>query len=231
VGTKIWVGHFMKLLQKLLVGSFLGVTLTSTIARAADPYVAGDSRGLDLYLAVSGGWSYADGDNFEVPSVPISGEIFFSDGWTGAVALGGHITDHVRTEFAFAVRHNALDEEDLVGIGTIDLTGLVNVYTGLAKVAYDFGDGPFKPFLSAGAGLASFHAEIDSPVTGSDSHVVLAGSLGAGVNYTLSANAELFTDAEVLLLDDVTIDPTSTGDSTLSNPTFMSVTAGLRWNF
>jgi opacity protein-like surface antigen len=217
--------------QKLLVGSLLGAMFNSPMAQAADPYMVEDGSGLGLYVAVSGGWNYADSDNFEVPSVPISGEIFFLDGWTGAVALGGRITDHVRTELELAIRHNALDDEDLVGIGTIDLTGKVNVYTGLAKVAYDFGDGPFKPFIAAGIGLASFDAEIEAPVVGSDSNVVLAGSLGAGVNYSLSPNAELFAAAELLLLDDVTIDPVGTGDSNLSNPMFVTVAAGLRWNF
>ena len=221
----------MKPFQKLLVGSLLGAMLISPVAQAADPYTDEDRSGLGLYLAVSGGWNYADSDNFEVPSVPISGEIFFLDGWTGAVAFGGRITDHVRTELELAVHHNALDDEDLDGIGTIDLTGEVNVYTGLAKVAYDFGDGPFKPFIAAGVGLAKFDAEIDAPVVGSDSNVVLAGSLEAGVNYSLSANAELFADAELLLLDDVTIDPAATGDSNLSNPMFVSVSAGLRWSF
>jgi hypothetical protein len=123
----------MKPFQKLLVGSLLGAMFNCPMARAADPYVAEDRSGLGLYLAVSGGWNYADSDNFEVPSVPISGEIFFLDGWTGAVALGGRITDHIRTELELAIRHNALDDEDLVGIGTIDLTGEVNVYTGLQK--------------------------------------------------------------------------------------------------
>lgn len=220
----------MKLFQMLLVSSLFGTIFSVPIAHAADPYVAEDRSDLGLYLAVSGGWNYADSDNFEVPSVPISGEIFFLDGWRGAVALGGRITDHVRAELELAIRHNALDDEDLVGIGTIDLTGRVNVYTGLAKVAYDFGDGPFKPFIAAGIGLASFDAEIEAPVVGSDSNVVLAGSLGAGVNYSLSPNAELFADAELLLLDDVTIDPAGTGDSNLSNPIFVSVSAGLRWN-
>ena len=193
--------------------------------------MADDRSDLELYLAVSGGWNYADGDKFEVPSVPISGEIFFLDGWTGAVALGGHITDHIRTEFELAVRHNALDDEDLAGIGTIDLTGKVNVYTGLLKVAYDFGEGPFRPFIAAGVGLAKFDVEIDVPFTGSDDAVALAGSLEAGASYAMSANAELFADAEVLLLDDVTLDPTATGDSILSNPLFVSASVGLRWRF
>ena len=211
--------------------SFLSTLLNGPMAWAADPYVAEGSPDLGLYLAISGGWNYADSDKFEVPSIPISGEIFFLDGWTGAVAVGGHISHHIRTEFELAARHNALDDEDIVGIGTIDMTGEVNVYTGLFKVAYDFGDGPLKPFVAAGVGLAKFDVEIDAPVTGSDSDVVLAGSLEAGINYAMTANAELFADAEVLLLDDVTLDPTATGDSNLSNPLFVSASVGLRWNF
>ena len=199
--------------------------------QAADPFVAGDSSDSGIYLAVAGGWTYADGDTFDVPSAPASGEIFFQDGWVGSVAIGARITDHVRTELELAVHHNALDDEDIVGLGTIDLDGEVNVYTGLAKVAYDFGDGPLRPYVGAGIGIARFDVDINAPVTGSDSSLALAGSLEAGVNYALTANAELFGDAQVLLLDDVTIDPASTGSATLSNPMFVSASVGLRWSF
>jgi hypothetical protein len=66
----------MKPFQKLLVGSLFGAMFSVPIAQAADPYVAGDRSDLGLYLAVSGGWNYADSDNFEVPSVPMNGRQF-----------------------------------------------------------------------------------------------------------------------------------------------------------
>ena len=221
----------MKLYQILLAGSLMGALLNVPAASAADPYLVAEAPDRRLYLAVSSGWNYADSDLFEIPSIPLSGEIFFMDGWAGAVALGGHITDHVRTEFELAVHHNALDDEDIVGLGTIDLEGEINVYTGLAKIAYDFGEGPLKPYIAAGVGLAKFDVEINSPVTGSDSDLVLAGSLEAGVNYAVTANMELFADGQVLMLDDVTIDPAGGGAADLSNPMFISASVGLRWNF
>jgi opacity protein-like surface antigen len=221
----------MKIYQGLLAGCVLGLVCNIPAVSAADPYAPEDFSDFGLYLSVAGGWNYADSDNFDVPSVPVGGEIFFEDGWTGAIALGAHVSDHIRTELEFAVRHNALDDEDIVGLGTIDLNGDVNVYTGLAKVAYDFGDGPFRPFLGIGIGFASFDVDINAPVAGNDSDMAVAGSLEAGINYSLTEKAELFADTEVLLLEDVTLDPTSTGSATLSNPMFVSASVGFRWKF
>ena len=105
------------------------------------------------------------------------------------------------------------------------------IETNLPVRIADFGDGPLKPFVAGGIGLAKFHVNIDSPVTGSDSDLVLAGSLAAGANYVVSPHAELFAAAEVLLLNDVTLDPTGGGSAKLLNPMFLSLAVGLRWNF
>ena len=161
----------MKIYFGLLVSVILAGVIGVPRAWATDPFVAESATDMELYLAVAGGWTYAEIDKFELSSAPISGEIFFEDGWTGKVALGAHITDHVRTELELALRHNALDYETIVGVGTIELEGETNVYTGLAKVAYDFGDGPIRPFIGVGLGVASFDVEIDAPVTGSGSNL------------------------------------------------------------
>ena len=98
------------------------------------------------------------------------------------------------------------------------------------KLVYDYGEGPVRPFIVAGIGLAKPDVEIDAPATGSDDDLVLAGSLEAGVSYAMPANAEVFADAEVPLLDEVTVDPTATGDANLSNTLLVSASVRLRWN-
>jgi opacity protein-like surface antigen len=189
--------------------------------------VAESATDLGLYLAVAGGWTYADSDK----SPTFDGEIFFRDGWTGSAALGAHITDHVRAEFELAAHQDSLDHIR-IGAGSMDLNGDLTVYTGLAKIAYDFGDGPFRPYVAAGIGLANFDVKVKPPTgSGSDSDMALAGTLEAGINYAMTANAELFSDVQVLLLNDVTVDPASNGGAELLNPMFVSASLGLRWNF
>jgi hypothetical protein len=197
------------------------------LARAAD--VADDD--LSLYLAVSGGWNQQFDADFDVSGAPISGDLFFNDGWTGAVALGAHVTDNLRIELEFAVHQVGLDSEDLVGIGTIDLEGHARAYDVLTKLAYDFGDGPVKPFIAAGVGVASYGVDLDFPVSGSDSDTTYAGALEAGVSYTISSDAELFAAGQLLVLGDVELDPTSSGSATLDYPLLVSGSVGLRWNF
>jgi Outer membrane protein beta-barrel domain len=211
-----------------LIGVFAGLASLGT-----EPTWAADVADNDLsfYLALSGGWSHQFDADFDVSGAPITGEIFFHDGWTGAVSLGAHVTDNLRAELEGAVHQVGLDSEDIVGIGTIDLEGHVRVYDVLAKLAYDFGDGPVKPFVAAGVGFASYGVDLDAPVSGSDSDTTFAGALEAGINYTVTPKAELFATGQVLVLGDVDLDPTSSGSATLSSPLLLSGSVGLRWNF
>lgn len=217
----------MKTYLALLVSTPLAIVFDAPAAWADDSNVAENSLDLGLYLAVAGGWTYADSDK----SPTFDGEIFFKDGWTGSAALGAHITDHIRAEFELAAHQNSLDHVSS-GAFSVGLNGNLTVYTGIAKIAYDFGDGAFRPYVAAGVGLANFDVEVKPPTgSGSDSDMALAGTLEAGINYAVSANAELFSDVQVLLLGDVTVDPDSSGATELSNPLFVSASVGLRWNF
>jgi opacity protein-like surface antigen len=217
----------MKTYLALLVGTLLAIMFDVPTASAADPFVAESGTDPGLYLAVAGGWTYADSDK----SPTFNGEVFFQDGWTGSAALGAHITDHVRAEFELAAHQNSLDHMSS-GAFSMDLNGDLTVYTGIAKIAYDFGDGPLRPYVAAGVGIANFDVEVKPPTgSGSDSDMALAGTLEAGINYAVTANAELFSNVQVLLLGDVTVDPDSTGGTELSNPMFVSASVGFRWNF
>jgi opacity protein-like surface antigen len=217
----------MKIYLGLLVSTLLAIVFDIPAAGANDTYVAESSLDLGLYLAVAGGWTYADSDK----SPTFDGEIFFKDGWTGSAALGTHITDHVRAEFELAAHQHSLDHIR-IGAASMDLNGDLTVHTGIAKIAYDFGDGLLRPYVAGGVGLANFDVGVKPPTgSGSDSDMALAGTLEAGINYAVTANAELFSDVQVLFLSDVTVDPASNGGAELSNPMFVSASLGLRWNF
>ena len=196
----------------------------------ADP-TPQQNRDLALYLAVSGGWNHLNSASIDVPILGTTGEIFFNDGWTGSVAVGAHVTNHLRVELELAAHKNGLNHEDFSDGSRVDLGGGVQVFDGLAKIAYDFGDGPLRPFVGAGVGVANFGVNLESPVTGSDNAWALAGALEAGLNYSISPHAELFASGQLLMLGDVHIDPTSNGGGTLSHPTLLSTSVGVRWNF
>src|SRR5438874_6562902 len=132
----------MRIHIKLLTAAIFATLVGVPSVWAADLFVAENSTNLGYYLSVAGGWNHADSDKFHLSSGQISGEIFFDDGWVGKVALGTNIDDHLRAELEFAIHHNGLDYENINQLGRIDLKGETNVYTGLAKIAYDFGDGP-----------------------------------------------------------------------------------------
>lgn len=217
----------MRIYLGVIVGTFVALVSEVPAAWAADAIGEASSLDLGLYLAFAGGLTHADSDK----SPTFDGEVFFQDGWTGSSSLGAHLTDHVRAEFELAAHQNSLDHISS-GPFSMEINGDLTVYTGLAKIAYDFGDGRLRPYVAVGLGLANFHVEVTPPTgNGSDSDIALAGTLEAGMNYALTANAELFSDFQVLLLDDVTIDPDSTGGTELSNPMFISASIGLRWNF
>jgi opacity protein-like surface antigen len=223
VGT----GHIMKIYLSLLVGAILAARIGVPAAWAADPAMTESTSDLGLYLAVAGGWTHADSDQ----SPTFDGEVFFKNGWIGSAALGVHFTDHVRAEFEWAAHQNSLDHISS-GAFSMDINGDLTVFTGLAKIAYDFGNGPLRPYVAVGGGLANFEVTVKPPTgSGSDSEMAVAGTLEAGINYAMTANAEIFSGVQVLMLDDVTIDPDSSGATELSNPLFVSAAVGLRWNF
>ena len=129
----------MKTYLVLLVGTLVAIVFDIPAAWADDSDVAENSLDLGLYSAVAGGWTYADSDKSPTFNV----EVFFKDGWTGSAARGARITDHVRAEFELAAHQNSLDHVSGGG-SSMDLNGDLTVYTGIAKIAYDFGDGPMR---------------------------------------------------------------------------------------
>jgi opacity protein-like surface antigen len=185
--------------------------------------VADGKQSLPAYLSVSGGFNYADSDR----SPTFDGKVFFKDGWTGAAAMGSNFSDHVRGEIEVALRKNSLDKVKVGGF-ELGITGNTKIFTGMAKLAYDFGDGAFRPYLGAGIGLGNFMVHTGG---GTDSETALAGSVQAGVNYEISPKAAFFVDAQALMLADVNVDPDNSGNTKIENPLFLTASVGLRFWF
>jgi hypothetical protein len=208
--------------------------MNASAASAADPYLPSDTTYPGWYVSISGGWAYSDDDKIEIPGLPVSAHVFFDDGETGSVALGSNFGNGFRAEVEGAIHHNELDHLKLSAGGLsqkIGLHGDLNIYTGLAKIAYDFGDGPIRPFVAAGIGIALFEVALDG--LDSDSDIALAGAVEAGITYAVSAHADVFTFGQMLLLDDAKLkpDPSLTSDVTFMNPLLVSASVGLRWKF
>lgn len=191
--------------------------------------VRGDELGMDrFYVSAVGGYNHlAEGDI----SGGVDGTISFDDGWAGYAALGYRVADHVRLELEIGIATAKLDSEDLKNIGHIDLGGDAQMQTGLVKMVFDANPGGLSPFIAVGAGVARFSIDLDSPISGTDDDVVPAFLLEAGTMVPLSDTVDLQISGRYLLIDDVDLDPTNTGENTLSDISNLSAVAGLAFHF
>ena len=181
-----------------------------------------------FYLSVAGGYAHAPSADVDAG---VNVELFFNDGWAGSAAVGTHLTDHIRAELEFALRQVKLDDETIQGLGKINLDGDVDAYSGIVKLAYDFGDGPFRPYVAGGMGLVNYSVDIDQPINGRDDDTVLAFAVEGGLSFRLSERIDVFAAAQFMMLGNVTLDPANTGDADLENPSFVTSSGGLRIHF
>lgn len=203
--------------------------LSVCLMMAFPPTVRGDELGMDrFYVSVAGGYNHlADGDI----SGEVDGTISFDDGWAGYAALGYRVAEHVRLELEFGVATAKLDSEELRGIGHIDLAGDTQMQTGLVKMALDANPGGLSPFIALGAGVARFSIDLDAPVSGTDHDMAPALLLEAGTRVPLSDTFDLQISGRYLLVDDVLLDPTNSGENRLSDIANFSAVAGLAIHF
>ncbi len=207
----------MKLFSSLCVGVALCALSSSAWA---------DNTGFDrFYLSLAGGYNHLNEGEI---SGGVDGTISFDDGWAGYAALGYRVAEHVRVEVELGVATAKLDSEELDGIGHIELDGDVETQTGLLKVGLDLNPEGVSPFVALGAGLAKFSVELDAPVTGTDSDIVPALLLEAGMHAPLSQSIDLTASGRYLIVDEVTLDPTNTGDNKLSDLSNLSAILGLQ---
>lgn len=210
--------------------SRFGLALLCTCSVMIAPARAGSDelKSDRFYVSISGGYNHlAEADISGV----VEGTISFDDGWAGYAALGYRVVDHVRLELEFGMATAKLDHEELKGIGRIDLAGDAHMQTGLVKAVLDVNPGGLSPFIALGAGVARFSVDLDSPVSGTDDDVAPALLLEAGTVVPLSGSVDLQVSGRYLLIDDVRLDPTNSGDNELSDISNISAIAGLMFRF
>lgn len=180
------------------------------------------------YLAISGGENHEPDQHFH--SATSTGHVAFSDGITGSVALGFDLGDHFRTELELAVQQANLDHIHVPGF-RLDVGGTSDIFTGMAKIAYDFDCGGVRPYLAAGLGIGQFAIHLANTLRGSDSDLAFAGKLEGGVSIPITNRVDLFANTQALFLTDVMMNPGG-GDATeLSHPILYSGSTGFRLHF
>jgi hypothetical protein len=211
-------------------------TLLATASMALFVFTA-DSLAADIesvpgrqnfYVAASAGLIHPFDPEFD--AVGASGELDFVNGWTGAIAFGWS-SNHWRAELELAARENELESIHIDGLGSLDVSGDSKVISALAKLAYEFEAGLFRPYAAVGLGIAEYQIDLNGPAPGSDDEMVLAGILELGITLPMSPDAELFSSAQLLILGSPFLDPNNTGGAELERPTFLSGSGGVRLHF
>jgi opacity protein-like surface antigen len=201
-----------------------GLVVMTSVADAADLIGQNGS----IYFAIAGGFDNLFDTNFDAGVV--AGTINFNPGWIGALAIGTHVSQSLRAEIEVSSQSVSLDDEEINGLGRIDLSGDVQVIAVMAKIDYDFDLGSIRHFVGAGIGVANFAVDLGAPIQFEESDSVLAGMGEAGIGVPLTPDIEAFGKAQVMVLDDVSIDSPG-GSATLDHPTMASIPVGLRVGF
>jgi hypothetical protein len=201
-----------------------GILGMASVADAAD--LAGQDA--TIYLSVAGGFDKLFDTDFA--SGDVTGEINFNPGWIAAFAIGTHVFQNFRAEIEVSNQSVALDDEVINGLGRIDLSGDVQILAVMAKLAYDLDLGSTRPFLGVGLGVANFAVDLNAPIQFDDRDTVLAGMGEVGIAVPVASNVEAFGKAQVMVLDNVNINPPSS-TATLDHPTTVSALVGLRIGF
>ena len=174
---------------------FLATTAVALLAGA------GTAQAGDLYVSVFGGANFLADDN----GIWETGEgVWSSDADTGFV-LGGAIGTHLdkwaqglRVEVETSYRRNDVNGSwtETGGYSTGELHGNLSTFAIMANSWYDFDIGAkATPYVGGGVGWARMHADFaqtgDETSSSATDQSGFAWQLGAGFNYTVSADVNL----------------------------------------
>lgn len=171
-------------MKKLLLTASL-VALT-TPAYAAVPY----------YLSIGAGVTHTSDSDWDDGTD--TGSIDLSNAVNFAAAIGANVSDNARAELEVSYRNADLDSITLDGVGSADLNGELKTTVVLLNGYYDFMQGQkFRPFISAGIGLARHSGTVDAVgglgTPGVDAtDTVFAFQAGIGASYAVSDQTDIW---------------------------------------
>lgn len=170
-------------------------------ALSAGPYVSGN---IGLSLLTDSDTSIPGAFNSEVSADP---------GFSIGGALG-YDFGTFRFEGEIAYRNNDVDDANVVGFGTVTLTGDVQSVSFMANGYYDFhsGTSPFIPYLGLGIGFSNITSDITAPALTpfalvDDSAIVFAYQFMAGIGYQINPNTVFTLDYRYFSTTDPEFDP------------------------
>lgn len=204
---------------------FLSVFMAMAIGLVSPPSNAQSSN---YYLGAGAGISLQS--DADLTGTGVNTSIDTDLGWVGQLSIGRAYGNGWRTEIEAAYGKSDVDSIS----GAASSGGDISALSGMINGLYDFSvDGPLKPYVGIGLGIARINYNDVTPVGGSqidDSDTVFAYQGIAGASYDLGNNLALTADYRYL----ATTDPkfrTDSGTSIDGEFSDHRVMVGLRWSF
>lgn len=199
------------LLKRIFLAGSIAI-LGSTAVQADDHFVP-----FGTYLAFGAGAVFpTDGD---VSALGLNGGVDYATGPAGLGAAGYRFTDSIRAELEIAYRTNDVNQ-----IGNVpNISGDLEQLSVLVNGVYDFiPDSRFSPYVGAGIGIASGHAN-DVSALGvtllNDSDEKLAYQGIVGVSFQLTDRIEAFADYRYFATQDYEFNSALLGSVDVENAT------------
>ena len=153
-----------------------------------------------------------------------SGEMSFDDGFAATGALGDALGNGMRVEMELGYRVNDLNKISVAGFGSTGIGGNLKTISLMGNAYYDFlNDGPFKPFIGVGAGVADIEADID--LVGTEDDTVFAYQIAAGGSLTVNDHLSIDVQYRYFATEDPNFDGLKAEYAT------HNLFFGLRFNF
>ncbi len=188
--------------------ALLASTLIISLFAGAGAAQAQSSR---VYFAGYLGLNVYNDNKFSESTANRKGDFEFKNAGSLAGALGLRLTPQWRLEGEISRRSAELNRADVNGVGSLDAGGDITSWLYMMNIYYDI-DWKwknFQPFLTAGFGLASHEAQIDS-LAGiaqtTDDTLGFAWQVGGGLKYRVSEDMALTSNYRYLGTTDLEVD-------------------------
>jgi len=214
--------------MRLFITTAVAALTVAGVASAQDAKSAPAAASRGQYISVAGGFvGKSDYDYKLVPGFKLDADV--DAGAQGAVAWGSTLSNNWRVELGLTYRSQ--DVDGVVVPSSVRTNGKAKTLTLDINGYYDFPvSGPVKPYLGAGAGVAS--VKIDDGVL-DDKGSALALRAIAGASVQVSPRVALFAEGRYERIGSLKIEVTSGATTTKSTLDMSGPSAlvGVRFGF